>query len=43
MLGGLEAGAGIEIGATALWAVAPFFGVVMLATMLPMVRALEAL
>ncbi|WP_309627767.1 flagellar biosynthesis protein FlhB [Brevundimonas sp.] len=34
MLGGLEAGAGVEIGAIALWAVAPFLGVVMLATIL---------
>jgi len=32
MLGGLEAGAGVEIGAIAVWAVAPFLGVVMLAT-----------
>jgi len=32
MLGGLEAGAGVEIGAIALWAIAPFLGVVMLAT-----------
>ena len=34
MLGGLDAGAGVEIGAIALWAVAPFLGVVMLATIL---------
>jgi flagellar biosynthetic protein FlhB len=34
MLGGLETGAGVEIGAKALWAVAPFLGVVMLATIL---------
>lgn len=34
MLGGLETGAGVEIGAIALWAVAPFLGVVMLATIL---------
>lgn len=34
MLGGLEAGAGVEIGAIALWAAAPFLGVVMLATIL---------
>ena len=32
MIGGLETGAGIEIGTTALWAVAPFLGLVMLAT-----------
>lgn len=32
MLGGLHAGAGVEIGALALWAIAPFLGVVMLAT-----------
>ena len=32
MLGGLEAGAGIEIGMQALWAVTPFLGAVMLAT-----------
>jgi len=34
MTGGLETGAGIEIGAQALWAVAPFLGAVMLATIL---------
>ncbi len=34
MLGGLDAGAGVEIGATALWAVAPFLGLVMLATII---------
>ncbi|HEY0600761.1 flagellar biosynthesis protein FlhB [Brevundimonas sp.] len=34
MMGGLEAGAGIEIGAQALWAIAPFLGAVMLATIL---------
>ncbi|HYC73322.1 flagellar biosynthesis protein FlhB [Brevundimonas sp.] len=34
MLGGLDAGAGVEIGAHALWAVAPFLGAVMLATIL---------
>lgn len=34
MLGGLDAGAGVEIGALAVWAVAPFLGVVMLATIL---------
>ena len=34
MIGGLEAGAGVEIGAQALWAVAPFLGAVMLATIL---------
>ncbi|MDP1913644.1 flagellar biosynthesis protein FlhB [Brevundimonas sp.] len=34
MLGGLDAGAGVEIGAIALWAVAPFLGVVMLATII---------
>jgi flagellar biosynthetic protein FlhB len=34
MLGGLDAGAGVEIGVIALWAVAPFLGVVMLATIL---------
>lgn len=34
MLGGLETGAGVEIGAIALWAIAPFLGVVMLATIL---------
>ena len=32
MIGGLEAGAGVEIGAKALWAIAPFLGAVMLAT-----------
>lgn len=34
MMGGLEAGAGVEIGAIALWAIAPFMGVVMLATII---------
>jgi flagellar biosynthetic protein FlhB len=34
MLGGLEAGAGIEIGTRALWAAAPFFGAVTLAVIL---------
>ncbi|MGV8929930.1 MAG: flagellar biosynthesis protein FlhB [Brevundimonas sp.] len=34
MIGGLEAGAGIEIGTTALWAAAPFLGLVMLATII---------
>ncbi|MBU1385404.1 MAG: flagellar biosynthesis protein FlhB [Alphaproteobacteria bacterium] len=34
MTGGLEAGAGVEIGVRALWAVAPFLGAVMLATIL---------
>lgn len=34
MLGGLEAGAGLEIGMRALWATVPFLGVVMLATIL---------
>jgi len=34
MIGALEAGAGVEIGATALWAVAPFLGAVALATIL---------
>lgn len=34
MIGGLETGAGIEIGAIALWAVAPFLGMVMLATII---------
>jgi len=34
MIGGLEAGAGVEIGAQALWAIAPFLGAVMLATIL---------
>lgn len=32
LLGGLEAGAGVEIGMTAVWAAAPFLGAVMLAT-----------
>jgi flagellar biosynthetic protein FlhB len=32
LMGGLDAGAGVEIGMMALWAVAPFLGVVMLAT-----------
>ncbi|KQW82360.1 flagellar biosynthesis protein FlhB [Brevundimonas sp. Root1279] len=34
MTGGLEAGAGVEIGAHALWAIAPFLGAVMLATII---------
>jgi len=34
MLGGLQAGAGVEIGAQALWAIAPFLGAVMLATII---------
>jgi flagellar biosynthetic protein FlhB len=34
MLGGLDAGAGVEIGAQALWAVAPFLGAVALATII---------
>jgi flagellar biosynthetic protein FlhB len=34
MMGGLEAGAGVEIGGRALWAMAPFLGAVMLATIL---------
>ncbi|MGV9008863.1 flagellar biosynthesis protein FlhB [Brevundimonas sp.] len=34
MIGGLDAGAGVEIGAIALWAIAPFMGVVMLATII---------
>lgn len=34
MIGGLEAGAGVEIGAQALWAIAPFLGAVMLATII---------
>ncbi len=34
MLGGLEAGAGVEIGGRALWAIAPFLGAVMLATII---------
>jgi flagellar biosynthesis protein FlhB len=34
MMGGLEAGAGVEIGAHALWAAAPFVGAVMLATII---------
>ena len=34
MTGGLDAGAGVEIGVHALWAVAPFLGAVMLATIL---------
>jgi flagellar biosynthetic protein FlhB len=34
MLGGLHAGAGVEIGAIAVWAFAPFLGVVMLATII---------
>jgi len=34
MMGGLETGAGVEIGAQALWAIAPFLGAVMLATII---------
>jgi flagellar biosynthesis protein FlhB len=34
MIGGLETGAGVEIGAIALWAGAPLLGLVMLATIL---------
>lgn len=34
MIGGLEAGAGVEIGMHALWIVAPFLGAVMLATII---------
>lgn len=34
LMGGLDAGAGVEIGTRALWAVAPFLGAVMLATVL---------
>ena len=34
LLGGLEAGAGVEIGMNAVWAVAPFLGAVMLATII---------
>ncbi len=34
MTGGLQAGAGVEIGTRALWAIAPFLGAVMLATIL---------
>lgn len=34
MLGGLEAGAGVEIGVRALWAAAPFLGALMLAVIL---------
>ena len=34
MIGGLEAGAGVEIGMKALWAVAPFLGAIMLATII---------
>lgn len=34
MMGGLDAGAGVEIGAQALWAITPFLGAVMLATIL---------
>ncbi|WP_296167963.1 flagellar biosynthesis protein FlhB [uncultured Brevundimonas sp.] len=34
MMGGLEAGAGVEIGGIALWAITPFMGAVMLATIL---------
>ncbi len=34
MLGGLETGAGVEIGAQAIWTVAPFLGAVALATII---------
>ncbi len=34
LMGGLDAGAGVEIGARALWAVVPFLGALMLATIL---------
>ncbi|MCC5611730.1 flagellar biosynthesis protein FlhB [Nostoc sp. CHAB 5834] len=34
LMGGLEAGAGVELGARALWAAAPFLGAVMLATII---------
>ncbi|RZJ32584.1 MAG: flagellar biosynthesis protein FlhB [Brevundimonas sp.] len=34
MMGGLDAGAGVEIGMHALWAVTPFLGAVMLATII---------
>ncbi|RZJ96897.1 MAG: flagellar biosynthesis protein FlhB [Brevundimonas sp.] len=34
MVGALESGAGVQIGARALWAVAPFLGAVMLATII---------
>ncbi len=34
MMGGLDAGAGVEIGARALWTAAPFLGAVMFATIL---------
>ncbi|WP_426036636.1 flagellar biosynthesis protein FlhB [Brevundimonas sp. DC300-4] len=34
LIGGLEAGAGVEIGMNAVWAVAPFLGAVMLATII---------
>ena len=34
MMGGLEAGAGVEIGVRALWIVAPFMGAVLLATII---------
>ena len=34
MLGGLETGVGVEIGINALWAIAPFLGLVMLATII---------
>lgn len=34
MVGGLEAGAGVEIGARALWTAAPFMGAVMLAVII---------
>src|SRR5690606_29127769 len=34
MMGGLDAGAGVEIGAQAVWAIAPFLGAVMFATIL---------
>ena len=34
LMGGLDAGAGVEIGATAVWAIAPFLATVMAATIL---------
>ena len=34
LIGGLEAGAGVEIGMNAIWAAAPFLGAVMLATII---------
>lgn len=34
MIGGLETGAGVEIGMQALWAITPFLGAVMLATII---------